>query len=742
MRRAFKFLGFLLVGLALLTGVAYVGLTRVTRQWFDKDIALRSALAVTAARQGLSADWDGDRRRLAETLTDITRDERIMGAAACSQDGRLLAVTDAYPAEFSCKSVFQNMKSEGALADETWTTTSELPSGRVQLSATRLSEDTGGVVLLVHDLSFMSRREATTRNFVLGAFFVLSLAAAVITLIAARLAWKGWTLDLRRALSGQGTREFLPLVRDVRALVDELMSEREREARSGPWNPKRLRSTLREHLHGERVVVLANREPYVHEVQDGGVHVLHPASGLVTALEPVMRACSGVWVAHGSGSADKQMSDARGHVRVPPGEESYVVRRVWLTEAEEAGYYYGFSNEGLWPLCHLAHARPAFRAEDFEAYARVNQKFADAVCEEVDSDDPIILVQDYHFALAPKMIRDRLPRATILSFWHIPWPNAERMGICPWGEELISGLLGSSIVGFQTQQHCNNFIDSVDAYMESRIDREARAVVQGPRRTLVRPYPISIEWPVHWLDSVLPIAECRALVQRDLGLSDDVLLGVGVDRLDYTKGIEERLLAVDALLTRHPEFRNRFVFVQLAAPSRTKIPRYLELNQRVEALTETINEKWAQGDYRPIMLKRAHHEPSTVFRYFRAADLCYVSSLHDGMNLVAKEFVAARDDERGVLVLSQFTGAARDLTEALIVNPYDAGEAADAMSAALKMPADEQRERMRSMRRIVSEFNVYRWAGRMLIDASELRRRERMTGRLSSKNSGERIFVA
>jgi trehalose 6-phosphate synthase len=742
MRRAFKFLGFLLVGLALLTGVAYVAVTRVTRQWFDKDIALRSALAVTAARQGLSANWDGDRRRLAETLTDITRDERIMGAAACSRDGRLLAATETYPGEFACKAVFESMKSEGSLDDESWTTTAELPSGRVQLSATRLSEDTGGVVLLVHDLSFMSRREATTRNFVLGAFFVLSLAAAVITLLAARLAWKGWTLDLRRALSGQGTREFLPLARDVRALVDELMSEREREARSGPWNPKRLRSTLREHLHGERVVVLANREPYVHEMQDGGVHVLHPASGLVTALEPVMRACSGVWVAHGSGSADKQMSDARGHVRVPPGEESYLVRRVWLTEAEEAGYYYGFSNEGLWPLCHLAHARPAFRAEDFEAYARVNQKFADAVCEEVDSDDPIILVQDYHFALAPKMIRDRLPKATILSFWHIPWPNAERMGICPWGEELISGLLGSSIVGFQTQQHCNNFIDSVDAYMESRIDREARAVVQGARRTLVRPYPISIEWPVHWLDSVLPIAECRASVLRDLGLTDDVLLGIGVDRLDYTKGIEERLLAVDALLTRHPEFRGRFVFVQLAAPSRTKIPRYLELNQRVETLAETINDKWTQGAYRPIVLKRAHHEPSTVFRYFRAAELCYVSSLHDGMNLVAKEFVAARDDERGVLVLSQFTGAARDLTEALIVNPYDAGEAADAMAAALKMPPDEQRERMRSMRRIVSEFNVYRWAGRMLIDASELRRKERMTGRLSSKNTGERIFVA
>jgi trehalose 6-phosphate synthase len=366
----------------------------------------------------------------------------------------------------------------------------------------------------------------------------------------------------------------------------------------------------------------------------------------------------------------------------------------------------------------------------------VNQRFADAVCEEVDSDDPIVLVQDYHFALAPKMIRERLPRATILSFWHIPWPNAERMGICPWSEELISGLLGSSIVGFQTQQHCNNFIDSVDAFMESRIDREANAVIQGSRRTLVRPYPISIEWPVHWLPEIPPAEDCRRSVLEELGLSDDTLIGVGVDRLDYTKGIEERLHAVDAFLTHHPRYRGRFVFVQLAAPSRTKIARYQELNDRVDALTAEINEKWRSAGQKPVVLLRKHHEPTTVFRYFRAADLCYVSSLHDGMNLVAKEFVAARDDESGVLVLSQFTGAARDLTEALVVNPYDFRTAGDALAAALTMDKSEQRERMRSMRRMVSEFNVYRWAGRMLIDAAELRRRERMTGRLATPNIG------
>jgi len=502
--------------------------------------------------------------------------------------------------------------------------------------------------------------------------------------------------------------------------------------RSGPWTPARLRSALKQHLQGERVVVLANREPYIHENSPEGVRVLHPASGLVTALEPVMRACSGVWVAHGAGSADRETSDSLGHISVPPGEESYVLRRVWLSEQQERGYYYGFSNEGLWPLCHVAHTRPVFRADDWDQYVAVNRMFADAVCEEVDSDDPIVLVQDYHFALAPKMIRERLPRATILTFWHIPWPNSERIGICPWREELISGLLGSSIVGFHTQQHCNNFIDSVDAFMESRIDRESNAIVQGKRRTLVRPYPISIEWPVHWLDKVPSVAECRGAVRKDLGLPDDILLGVGVDRLDYTKGIEERILAVDSLLSRRPELRGRFVFAQLAAPSRTKIDRYRELNERIEQLVQQTNERWGSDGYHPVVLLRSHHEPLTVFRYFRAADVCYVSSLHDGMNLVAKEFVAARDDERGVLVLSQFTGAARDLTEALIVNPYDVRQAGDALAAALNMPPQEQRERMRSMRRVVSEFNVYRWAGRMLVDAAEVRRRDRMTGRLSS----------
>ena len=561
-------------------------------------------------------------------------------------------------------------------------------------------------------------------------FGILAIMVLGIPLLVARRVRADWAVELQGLLrkGGKQSREFQPLLSDVRELVERMASEREDDP--GLWTAERLKQTLNRDLHGEKIVILANREPYIHNcTDDGSIEVQHPASGLVTALEPIMRACSGVWVAHGSGSADRETVDRNDHVRVPPDEESYHIRRVWLSDEELQGYYYGFSNEGLWPLCHMAHARPVFRAEDWRQYRAVNQKFADAVCSEVDSKDPIILVQDYHFALAPAMIRKRLPAATVIVFWHIPWPNAEQMGICPWRNELLEGLLGSSILGFHTQLHCNNFLDSVDRYLETRRDQEHNAVVMQGHRTLVRPYPISLEWPVRWVETAPSIEECRAQVWREFGLKPNALLGIGVDRLDYTKGIEERLLAVEVLLERHPEFRGRFSFAQLAAPSRTKIQRYRELNETVEQLAARINLRFGTKDYRPIILLRSHHEPPEVFRFYRAADLCYVSSLHDGMNLVAKEFVAARTDLKGVLMLSEFTGAARELTEALIVNPYDLEGSSDAMASALTMPQDEQQDRMRSMRSLLVQFNVYRWAGTMLVDAARLRNQERVAGR-------------
>jgi len=712
-----------------------------TQAWFMRDVALRARLAAVGTQGALAAHLEaGDRRKLGGVLEDLARDERIMAVEVCAPTLETISRTTSFPDRFSCESL-RSRSPEWAIPSEL-SFADEIDGGRVHVSVHPIEDDEVivGALVVVQDLSFVARRELAMRHFTLAAFGFVALLASVLTVFVRRAWWRSWTDELRRVLSlahwggtdakPRARNAFHPLLADVRRLVADLAAER--AATVAPWSAERLQHVLRENLHGDSVVILANREPYVHERgPDGAVRVVHPASGLVTALEPVMRACSGTWIAHGSGSADRETVDRHDRVKVPPGEESYAIRRVWLTKEEERGYYYGFANEGLWPLCHIAHTRPEFRASDWLQYERVNRRFADAVCEEVQGPDPIVLVQDYHFALAPRMIREHLPRATILTFWHIPWPNAERLGICPWERELLDGLLGSSIVGFHTQQHCNNFVEAVDRFLESRIDRERQAIVQGGRECLVRSYPISIDWPNRWAATAPPVAECRRMVFAELGLAQDALLGVGVDRLDYTKGIEERLLAVERTLERFRHLRGRFTFVQLAAPSRTLIENYRALDERVVALAARINERFAAGTYRPIVLRRAHHEPPAIFRYLRAADVCYVSSIHDGMNLVAKEFVAAREDERGVLVLSRFTGAAREFTEALVVNPYDLEEASAALATALAMPPAQQAERMRAMRRLVAEFNVFRWAGRMLVDAGRVRQQGRLSDRLT-----------
>jgi trehalose 6-phosphate synthase len=359
----------------------------------------------------------------------------------------------------------------------------------------------------------------------------------------------------------------------------------------------------------------------------------------------------------------------------------------------------------------------------------VNRKFARAVVAEANTKAPIVLVQDYHFSLLPRMIREELPGATVITFWHIPWPNPESFAICPWSDEIVVGLLGSSILGFHTQLHCNNFVDTVDRLLEARVNREAFTVSLGGQLTAVRRYPISIEWPPPAQMLAKPVEICRHEIRQTYGLPNDHAIGIGVDRLDYTKGIIERFRAIARLLELNPEWVGRFTFVQIAAPSRSRINEYQSYESQVRAMASRINERFSRGGREgpaPIVLKVEHHEPEEVYTHYRAADLCFVSSLHDGMNLVAKEFIAARDDERGVLILSQFTGAARELPEAAIVNPYDTDQCAAALHLALTMPITEQRDRMRLMRGLVREFNVYRWAGRMLLDAASMRRRGRL----------------
>ena len=738
MRFALRFLVPLLVLLALIAWGASAVATRSARSWAERDLRARARLVLSSSRETLERTITaGDRAGSRALLDALVRDERLIAASVCDRQLNPLASVGDLPRQARCEGRREAKAELAQGLDENV----RMPGGDVHVSWVPVGDEGSvtGYLVLVHDLSFVDRRASTTRQALFVAFGLVGFAAAVATLLTARFSRRSWTAELRRLLPGilsgggaraESHRDFGPVLADVRELVASLATEE--EAHGGRWSAERLRRVLERSLGGEGVVAVANREPYIHvRGDDGLVRVRFPASGLVTALEPVMRACSGTWIAHGSGSADREVVDRHDRVLVPPGEASYTLRRVWLEPEVERGYYYGFSNEGLWPLCHLADARPEFRAGDWAHYQAANRKFAQAVGDEVQGKDPIVLVQDYHFALLPGMIHRHLPRATILTFWHIPWPSAERFAICPWDKQLLEGLLGSSILGFHTQAHCNNFLESVDRTLEARIDRERQSVIVSGRETLVRAYPISVEWPSRWLEHAPPVAACREAVRAELGLPADALLGLGVDRLDYTKGIADRLLAVERMLERHPELRGRFWFVQVAAPSRTLIERYRLLGEEVERITSRINARFADGGRGPIVLLATHHDPAEVFRLYRAADLCYVSSLHDGMNLVAKEFVSARDDLRGVLVLSRFTGAARELTEALLVNPYDLDAASAALFTAVQMPESEQEERMRSLRTLVAEFNVYRWAGRMLLDATSLRRRDRLTTRLS-----------
>ena len=484
------------------------------------------------------------------------------------------------------------------------------------------------------------------------------------------------------------------------------------------------RSYRREPSAWDQVVVLANRAPFRHErAADGRVAVTRSASGLVTALEPLVRTYSGTWVAHASGNADAAVAGDRGGLDVPTGDPRYRMRYVSLPEDHYRGYYYGFANEGLWPLCHALHVAPVFRASDFDMYRMANAEFAAAVAEETTRSSALVLVQDYHFALVPRMLHRRVPSSTIVAFWHIPWPRPRLLRTCPWSNELIDGLLGSDIVGFQTAEDCQNFLGSAESIPGAAVDHAQQRVTYRGRSTRVHAYPVGVDWANPAVRTTPSARSCRDRVYRDLGLSSDIQLGVGVDRLDYTKGIREKFLAIGRLLDQRPDLRGRFVFVQIAEPSRDCLTAYREARTAIINASEGVNAQFGGGSYQPIRLLEAHHEPEDVYRFYRAADLCYVGSLQDGMNLVAKEFVAARDDERGVLILSQNAGAARQLRAALGVNPYAIEQAATVLAQALEMSSAEQTKRMRVLRANVATFDASWWARELVHDAMCSRRR-------------------
>ncbi len=485
------------------------------------------------------------------------------------------------------------------------------------------------------------------------------------------------------------------------------------------WTKERLEAIADTRLGSAKLIVVANREPYIHNSRGGKIELMRPAGGLTTALDPVMRTCGGVWVGHGSGSADKATADADGRIAVPPHDPSYILRRVWLSKEEEEGYYYGFANSSLWPLCHQVYQRPTFEPQHWEVYREVNELFAAAVLEEAQGGPALVFVQDYHFALLPRLLKEARPDLVVAQFWHIPWPNPETFLVCPWAREILDGMLGNDLLAFHTQSHCNNFLDTVDRTVESRICREKFSVAHRGHDTRVRPFPISVD-PALAARHLNGDWEERIAALRDSYRLGDRSLLLGVDRVDYTKGIPERIRAVGHMLDNHPELIGQFHFVQLGAPSRTQLPAYRSLNDEILALANEVNVKHGTENWKPVVFVNEHCGPEMIYPLYRAAAGCVVSSLHDGMNLVAKEFVTARDEEQGVLVLSEFTGAARELTDAILVNPFDVGKLAAGLYAALTMPAPEQQRRMRRLRAQVEDNNIYRWAGMLLSEAYKL----------------------
>jgi trehalose-6-phosphate synthase len=601
-----------------------------------------------------------------------------------------------------------------------------------------------GGLAIVHDASYIHAQMLRVWRETFLRVLAQVVLIAFITLLIVRWSIGGpiaraavWLKGLRtgKISSRQEMPDldmFRPLAREVATMAQSLNQARSaaenearlREAGESMWTADRLSVHIRTRLGGSRLFVVSNREPYIHQRNGKSPNVVVPPSGLVTALEPVLNACDGTWIAHGSGDADMETVDAQDRLRVPPDDPRYTLRRVWLSKEEEQGYYYGFANEGLWPLCHIAHTRPIFRASDWQHYEEVNRKFMDAVLEEIeDTPSPVILVQDYHFALLPRLIKEKRPDARVAIFWHIPWPTPEAFGICPWQRQLVDGLLGADLIGFHIQSHCNNFLQTVDRVVESRVDWEHFSVLRQDHRTMVRPFPISVDLtddePAVGDNQGFTSSE-RASLMRSLG-AEGTLLGIGVDRVDYTKGILERFLAIERFLEKYPAYQGKFTFVQIGAPSRTHIKRYHDLLAEVEAEADRIDWRFQAGKWKPIIFLKRQHSHAEIASYYRAADLCLVTSLHDGMNLVAKEFLAARRDERGVLILSQFTGAARELRDALLVNPYDIDQSAEAIRVALEMAPEEQQLRVQRMRRTIKEHNIYRWAGNLITELCEVR---------------------
>jgi trehalose-6-phosphate synthase len=718
---------------------------RTQRRNLRNDLSHRSAVLAETIQENLESSGG---RATEKTINHIVERygerEHLLGVAVYDNSGTPIAITPGLTPSFASRPAQAQRAAQLDKGVPNFVTVAGSPLHLYALPIHQNGQVAGSLVV-IYDTSYIQDRVMLGLRTSLLSTLVQTLLITGLAFILVRWNFTAplantakWLHTLRAGSPETPTtlpkgEMFDQIHKEVRHLARDLNTARAaaqveaqlRDTQSSLWTPDRLRVSLRNKLEGNSLFVVSNREPYMHVFgeKDKSIQVIVPASGLVTALEPVLHACNGTWIANGSGNADRQLVDENDRLQVPPDQPNYTLRRVWLSAEENHGYYEGFSNEGLWPLCHIAHTRPIFRPEDWVHYQQINQRFADAVVHEMEgTQSPVVLVQDYHFALLPRMIKEARPDARVAIFWHIPWPNPEVFGICPWQTELLDGLLGADLIGFHIRTHCNNFLATVDHALEALTDRDRFEVYRNGHVTRVRPYPISVAFTQEeeHAPAFRTSGEERAALCAELGIEAS-LLGVGVDRVDYTKGILERFRGIEHFLDLFPSFLNRFTFVQIGAPSRTDIPRYQQFLDEVTAEADRINARFQNGKWKPIVLRKKHHSHEEIGHYYRAASLCLVTSLHDGMNLVAKEFVAAREDNRGVLILSTFTGAAQELTDALLVNPYDVDQLANSIHQALEMSEENQEERMSRMRKTVTEYNVYRWASSLLSDLTDIR---------------------
>jgi trehalose-6-phosphate synthase len=747
MRTTLKIVLPLIVSVVVVSVLFAAYQVRLQRRVLHNELNRRAEILGESLQEGVEPLFDKavPNKNLQRLVDRFGQREHLKGVAVYDANGVGLAMTAGLQALFKLRPAAAERAAESDAGAGEFLKLNDEP---IHVYALPLHHDGKlvGTLAIIHDVGYIDTQVSHTMRDSLVNALVQTFFIAVLALVLVRWTLTGpltrtakWLRTLRTGqahsppalpegeLFDQIHHEVTHLARDLNAARASAETEaRLRESHASLWTAERLRVSLSNKLQEKPLFVISNREPYMHVYPTGNgnaIQTIVPASGLVTALEPVLLATEGTWIAHGSGNADREMVDGQDHLRVPPDHPHYTLRRVWLSAEEEKGYYEGFSNEGIWPLCHIAHTRPIFRPEDWVRYQEVNRRFADAALEEMErTDSPIVLAQDYHFALLPRMIKEARPDARLAIFWHIPWPNPEVFGICPWQRELLDGLLGADLIGFHTQSHCNNFLSTVDRAVEALTEWDRFSVNRQGHVTRVRPYPISVaqqdEQPQP--EPRRTMNEERAALCNELGIQT-ALLGIGVDRVDYTKGILERFRGIERFFELYPSYQRRFTFIQIGAPSRTKINRYQQLLDEVTGEADRINARFQAGRWKPIVLLKRHHSHKEISRFYHAASVCLVTSLHDGMNLVAKEFVASRDDDRGTLVLSTFAGAALELTDALLINPYDVQQLAGAIYRVLEMSTEEESSRMQRMRARVREYNVYRWAANLLSDLTEIR---------------------